>query len=306
VPIRTLTPSAWPNSSFTAGNALTLTDSTLPLRASRLRKRLAAIPGSTSCASAASTTSTVTVPASTIVARRLFTSVRLEGGLAVARLGRGVVSAAVRVLVTGASGFVGSSTCTELVRRGHDVAALVRRPGSQPPDTTAVAGDLLDGDRLVAAVSEASPECVVHLAAEIATQRDADRITEVNVNGTKRLLDACELGGVRRVVFASSVVTGDGHGRVLEETAELPVETAYGASKQAGEQLLATASLEGVVVRPSHIYGPGGWFATEIVARLRGPGRFAVIGRGDKLVGHGPRRRRSRGARRRRRARAGG
>jgi nucleoside-diphosphate-sugar epimerase len=187
----------------------------------------------------------------------------------------------VRVLVTGASGFVGSSTCAELVRRGHDVAALVRRPGSQPPDTTAVAGDLLDGDRLVAAVSEASPECVVHLAAEIATQRDADRITEVNVNGTKRLLDACELGGVRRVVFASSVVTGDSQGRVLEETAELPVETAYGASKQAGEQLLATASLEGVVVRPSHIYGPGGWFATEIVARLRGPGRFAVIGRGD-------------------------
>jgi nucleoside-diphosphate-sugar epimerase len=44
-----------------------------------------------------------------------------------------------------------------------------------------------------------------------------------------------------------------------------------------------SSGLEAVVVRPSHVYGPGGWYATEMVKRLEGPGRFAVIGRGDNL-----------------------
>ncbi len=41
--------------------------------------------------------------------------------------------------------------------------------------------------------------------------------------------------------------------------------------------------LENVVLRPSHVYGPGGWYEEEFVKRLRSPGRFAVIGRGDNL-----------------------
>jgi nucleoside-diphosphate-sugar epimerase len=60
----------------------------------------------------------------------------------------------------------------------------------------------------------------------------------------------------------------------------LPVETAYGRSKQEGERLLRASGLPTVVVRPSHVYGPGGWFAGELVQRLRQPGRFAVVGRG--------------------------
>jgi len=71
----------------------------------------------------------------------------------------------VRVLVTGASGFL-----------GHDVHALVRRAGSQPPDTTPVSGELTDAVRLTAAVTEVAPDAVVHLAAEIASQRSAERI----------------------------------------------------------------------------------------------------------------------------------
>ena len=84
-------------------------------------------------------------------------------------------------------------------------------------------------------------------------------------------------------MFASTVVTGDAHGALLDETSVLPVETAYGRSKQEGERLLAASSLEGVVLRPSHVYGPGGWFEKEFVARLRSPGRFAVIGGGSNL-----------------------
>src|ERR671937_1523013 len=130
-----------------------------------------------------------------------------------------------RILVTGASGFVGGVVCGELLARGHEVAALVRRPGSEPPGTNAVPADLTDGASLRAAIEEARPDCVIHLAAEIAAQRNEARIREVNVEGTRRLIEACLAAGRPRVVFASTVVTGDAGGAVLTEDAPLPVTT---------------------------------------------------------------------------------
>jgi nucleoside-diphosphate-sugar epimerase len=187
----------------------------------------------------------------------------------------------VRVLVTGASGFLGGVVCDELLERKHEVHALVRREGSQPPGTATLVGDLTDSASLHSAVESAAPECVVHLAAEIASQRDPAKIERVNVGGTKTLIDVCEAAGVRRIVFSSTVVTGDAKGALLDEQTELPVETEYGRSKQEGERLLQESSLEEVIIRPSHVYGPGGWFVEEFVDRLRQPGRFAVIGSGE-------------------------
>jgi nucleoside-diphosphate-sugar epimerase len=167
-----------------------------------------------------------------------------------------------------------------LTGRGHEVTALVRRPGSEPPGTSAAAGDLKDADTLTATVERAAPESVIHLAAEIATQRDPAKIIAVNVDGTARLLDACRAVDGPRFVFASTVVTGDAGGAVLNEDSVLPIETAYGRSKQEGEGLVRESGLPNVVLRPSHVYGPGGWYAEEIVKRLRQPGRFAVVGSG--------------------------
>jgi nucleoside-diphosphate-sugar epimerase len=214
-----------------------------------------------------------------------------------------------RILVTGASGFIGGVVCRRALERGHDVAALVRRPGSEPPGTAAVAGDLGAGGGLEQALAHAQPECVVHLAAEIASQRDAAKVTEVNVAGTRRLLDACralgeavpteagterrptlptEAGTERRptlpkFIFSSTVVTGDAHGELLTEESSLPVETPYGRAKQEGERMVLESGLPAVVIRPSHVYGAGGWYGEELVPRLRQPGRFAVIGRGANL-----------------------
>jgi nucleoside-diphosphate-sugar epimerase len=186
-----------------------------------------------------------------------------------------------RTLVTGASGFLGHAVCAELLTRGHGVSALVRRPGSEPPGTEAAAGDLSDGDALVRLLEDIRPEFVIHLAAEIATQRDPRKIDEVNVQGTRRLLAACSAAGGARFVFVSTVVTGDAGGALLDETSALPVQTAYGRSKQDGERLVRESGLPGVIIRPSHVYGPGGWYAEEIVKRLKQPGRLAVIGSGQ-------------------------
>ncbi len=185
-----------------------------------------------------------------------------------------------KAFVTGASGFLGHAVCAELLTRGHSVVALVRRPGSHPAGTTAAAGDLGDRGALERTLEAARPECVIHLAAEIATQRDPRKIDAVNVDGTRRLLEACETVGGTRFVFVSTVVTGDAAGAVLDEDSSIPVETAYGRSKQQGERLVRESGVPGVIIRPSHVYGPGGWYVEEIIKRLRQPGRFAVIGSG--------------------------
>jgi nucleoside-diphosphate-sugar epimerase len=195
----------------------------------------------------------------------------------------------VRILVTGASGFIGHVLCARLLERAHDVGALVRRPGSEPPGTRAVSGDLNDGPRLHENLADERPDCVIHLAAEIASQRSERKIREVNERGTARLLDAClgvagpDPAAGPRLVFASTVVTGDAQGDLLTEETALPVETPYGRSKQDGERRFLQSGLPAVVIRPSHVYGPGGWYANELVPRLRQPGRFAVIGRGENL-----------------------
>ena len=198
-----------------------------------------------------------------------------------------------RILVTGASGFIGGALSRELLGRGHEVIALVRRPGSEPPGARAVAGELGDEAALAAALYKSRPDCVVHLAAEIASQRSERKLREVNVDGTERLLLACLAGGQGedegggaggpRFVFSSTVVTGDARGALLSEEEPLPVETPYGRSKQEAERLVLASGLPAVVIRPSHVYGPGGWYAEELVARLRQPGRFAVIGGGENL-----------------------
>ena len=187
-----------------------------------------------------------------------------------------------RILVTGASGFIGGPTCATLAARGHDVVALVRRPGSEPAGTRAVVGDLTEEASLVRAFREAAPEVVVHLAAENGAQRSEAKLRAANVAGLEHLVAACRAcDPPPRIVFVSTVVTGDAHGALLTEDTPLPVETAYGRSKQEGEALLAASGLDVTTVRPCHVYGAGGWFAEEIVARLRQPGRFAVVGRGD-------------------------
>jgi len=196
-----------------------------------------------------------------------------------------------RVFVTGASGFIGRELCSQLIERGHEVCAFVRRPGSEPPGTRAIAGDLSDDLRVHEALAETMPDCVIHLAAEIASQRSERKLQAVNVTGTESLISAALLvggpnpiaDGRPRFVFASTVVTGDAHGDLLTEETPLPVRTPYGRSKQSGERLLLDAPLPSVIVRPSHVYGPGGWYVDELIAQLRRPGRLAVIGDGANL-----------------------
>lgn len=150
------------------------------------------------------------------------------------------------VFVTGAAGFIGSALCNRLEALGHAVIGydnLSRgRREYLSPRVAVVEGDIRDGARLAAALSEVRPDWLVHLAAMhfipdcIARPRET---MAVNVDGTRQVLAHCEDLGVRRVIFASSAAVYAPSDAASDEarTPLGPLEV-YGESKVAGEQLL--------------------------------------------------------------------
>ncbi len=116
-----------------------------------------------------------------------------------------------RVLVTGAAGFVGRAVVDRLLENDHDVVAVVHRSVEGPPlPARTVVADLLDADQLGAVVKDARPEGVYHLAALTQVResfREPLRYFAVNVQGTVNLLEAlsvADAAAVPRLVFAST------------------------------------------------------------------------------------------------------
>ena len=147
-----------------------------------------------------------------------------------------------RVLVTGGSGYVGRAVVARLCER-HEVIVFDRvRPEAE---VAFVPGDILDLPRLTSAF--AGVDAVVHLAAIPAPGRDPDdRLMEVNVMGTERVVAAAAACGVRRVVTASSDATLGfvfGEGKIVpeylpcDEQHPLRPADAYGLSKLVGEEI---------------------------------------------------------------------
>jgi UDP-glucose 4-epimerase len=150
------------------------------------------------------------------------------------------------VLVTGAAGFIGQALCRRLVSLGHRVVAyddLSRgRREYLPPGVRLIEGDIRHRARLEETVSATKPDCVIHLAAMhfvpdcIARPRET---LDVNVRGTRCVLESCRRGPVRTFLFASSAaVYAPTDGPCVEDSTPVrPVEV-YGESKHAAEQLV--------------------------------------------------------------------
>ena len=172
----------------------------------------------------------------------------------------------VRVLVTGATGFLGRHLVSLLVERGDEVRALVRA-GSDASDlerigVTALRGELSPEDVRVAASGCA---LVFHLAGLVSHERkDLDRLREVNVAGTRGVLAGVEPGA--RVVHVSSVAAlgpAPGPARPADESQRFPRWAGrfpYAATKRAGEDAALQVASDGgdvVVANPGFLLGPG-------------------------------------------------
>ncbi len=193
--------------------------------------------------------------------------------------------------VTGASGFIGGALAAHLHAQGWEVAVGVR-PGSE--------GKLPGGHpyRVTAAPLKGVPPSalrgrVVFHAAAIRNRwgTPPSRYREVNVEGTRALLEAAVRGGARRFVYLSSVGVYGWPGLAMMDEAtpvdDSPAATPYHRSKIAAERVVRSCAeqLETVIVRPTITCGPGDrdGMLTRLLAMLAA-GRFFPIGRGENTL----------------------
>lgn len=207
-----------------------------------------------------------------------------------------------RVVITGATGFIGSRLLERLVRDGIQgqpahVVAVARHPETLPDalrgQVECHALDLAKAplDAIAAACGQGA--LVYHLAAN-ASVAGGKAAAHSNVRATERLLDALRGCAPKRVVYASSIgavdrAPGDACTEPLDERSPPHPLTQYGASKLEGERLVAASGLPYSIVRPTWVYGPHMRAdshlrvflrmvrAGKLASRINFPGRVSVI-----------------------------
>lgn len=187
-----------------------------------------------------------------------------------------------RVVVTGASGFVGGAVARAAVRAGWDVITTSRRP-ADVPGARHVTWDLTQAPPPDAAHALAGTEVVVHAAAWVGDGGARDRVRAVTVGGTRAALDWT--GAARLVHVSTASVYDPRRPSVLVREDEAPVERyldPYAEAKADAERLvLARAGARDVVVlRPHAVYGPGDTtLLPRVLGSVRG-GRLPLPGGG--------------------------
>jgi dihydroflavonol-4-reductase len=163
------------------------------------------------------------------------------------------------ILITGATGYLGSVVAHRAHAAGYAVRALVRDPRRAEellPDGIEIAvADLLDLGTLRAAASGCS--AVLHLGGTVGG--DPELIHRTNVEGTRAMVEAASAAGVGRFVHTSTgAAVLDADGLIADHPAGAPALTdPYSASKAASEEVVRAApDMETVIVRPTAVYGP--------------------------------------------------
>jgi uncharacterized protein YbjT (DUF2867 family) len=177
-----------------------------------------------------------------------------------------------KVLVTGATGFVGPHVANAIVDAGHEVRVLERKPGSWQKAgircQEAVQGDMTDADGLRRAVQ--AVDVVVHLVA--IRQGKSEQFQRVMIEGTRNLLAASS--GVKRFVLMSALGTD-------ERTKDL---VPYYNAKWQEEQDVKASGLEHVIFRPSFIFGRDGGILPTFMKLARLSPFTGIVGSGNQRI----------------------
>ena len=192
-----------------------------------------------------------------------------------------------RVLVTGASGYVGRALVEQLVLAEHNVVATRHSREVDIEGAGVVNCDVRDLDQVRKAVEGA--DVVIHSAALVGVSKSMADLKAVNVDGTRNIMDACSALGVGHVVHISSTCVMDEYIDHFgsNESHPYPSEErdGYTRTKVEAERLALGYSdrLKVTVIRPGWVWGPGAPGMYGLIKALD-KGLFALPGRGDNIL----------------------
>jgi nucleoside-diphosphate-sugar epimerase len=194
-----------------------------------------------------------------------------------------------KILVTGGTGFTGSHLVKRLLSKGHEVVALDNQKGRFSEELEKLGAKITIGsvtdkelvDRLVQGCD------VIHHLAAAFRKIDLPKTVywDVNVNGTRYLLEAAQKHGVRKFVYCSTCgVHGDVKNPPAPETAPITPADYYQYTKYEGEKVaqeFIDKGLNVTILRPAAIYGPGDPERWVMLFKQTAPGRFLMFGSGE-------------------------
>ncbi len=195
-----------------------------------------------------------------------------------------------KVLVTGGGGFLGSHICKQLRFRGHDVVSIARNryPALDQIGVRQVLGDISAFDPMLNATKGC--DAVIHTAARAGIWGSLADYSTTNIGGTVSVLGACDMNGVRKMVYTSSPSVVHSGADIENGNESLPYaaefKAHYPATKAAAERLVLQANgpnLATVALRPHLIWGPGdNHLLPRLVQRARA-GKLRFIGPSKKI-----------------------
>lgn len=181
-----------------------------------------------------------------------------------------------KVLVTGAAGFLGQAIVTKLILAEANVSAFILPAETIPENwqesVTVIRGDIRDAATVQQAVD--GQDLVIHLAALVGDWASADAHREVTIGGTRNVFIVAAAKNVRVILASSVVVYGDNirKGLCSEETPHGKPMGAYSWAKQEQENwfdFYQKRGLTGCIIRPANIYGPGsGPWLHDVVTQI--------------------------------------
>lgn len=196
------------------------------------------------------------------------------------------------ILITGATGFIGSRMAQRLHGQGIGLRLLGRLRNDEERDRAATLKSLglavqevdLTEDELASHVD--GVDLVIHLAAAQHEANEPESYFEkVNVQGTRRLLEAAIAANVRRFVYGSTIgVYGQALDGEIDENSRVAPDNHYGRTKLAAEQVVLGHGdrIEVAIARISETYGPGDHRLLKLFSGIR-KGLFFIIGSGENL-----------------------
>lgn len=193
-----------------------------------------------------------------------------------------------KALVTGGTGFTGSALSRRLAEDGHEVIALDNKPGLFDDELRALGVRIVIGSVTDAGlIDQLTSGCdrVFHLAAAFRLVNLGTRAyRDINVGGTRNVLEAAQRHGVARTVYCSTCgVHGNVRHPPADETAPIAPADYYQQTKWEGELVARDLADQGLwvsIVRPTAIYGPGDPERFLLIYRRVARGRFTFLGDG--------------------------